>query len=55
MNYIKVKRKDEERFTIVPAVNKAFYESQGYKVSTPTKEEIAKFFPDTQKKLKVKS
>lgn len=47
-NYIKVTKGG--RSHILLAGNKAFYQSQGYTITEPTKEEVLKAFPELVKK-----
>lgn len=47
--YIKVTEEGKPSIVIL-AANKAYYLSKGAKITEPTEEEIAKFFPEEKKK-----
>ena len=49
MKYIKVSEEGKPSIVIL-AANKAYYLSKGAKITEPTEEEIAKFFPEEKKK-----
>ena len=49
MKYIKVSEEGKPSIVIL-AANKAYYLSKGAKITEPTQEEIAEFFPEEKKK-----
>lgn len=48
MKYIKVSEEGKPSIVIL-AANKAYYLSKGAKITSPTQEEIAEFFPEEKK------
>lgn len=51
MKYIKVSEEGKPSIVIL-AANKVYYLSKGAKITEPTQEEIAEFFPEEKKKEK---
>lgn len=52
--YVKLTKKDSDEYHVVLATNEAFYKSQGWEVSDPSKKEIEKFFPEESKEKPAK-
>ncbi len=47
--FIKVTPRDSEKYIVILAANRDFYEAQGAKVEQPTEDEVLAFFPQLKK------